>query len=734
MLAPIESEYVLENPNNEPVIELFRKCLPLDEKVTKSRPVVGTETDGYSAIYRNQAFPERKKYVVKGLETVHSSFDIIADENPENECFKYRPFNYLERTNGDYITKSFKEVKEMKDHFGSGMLYHLMNNPFKDAKFSSHQKIDNHIKNYQSYDNKNDSFIVTLYSNNRWEWLLADLACASYSITDTALYNTLGENTSEYILELTESPMVICSREHIKTLISLKKQYPEKLATLISIVSMDPLFVFDQYLFDLAEEVSIKLTGFDQIMEYGKNFPLKNLPPKPETLYTISFTSGTTGSNPKGVSLTHSAAASSLCFLLTSVPMTRNSFSFLPYAHIFERETVFFTLSAGGCVILPQLNYSPLTLIEDLKMTQPERVSLVPRVYNKFEAAIKNATINSPNVSELKRSLFKKAFDSKIYNQALDDKTTGKSLIYDSLIIKKIRAQFGFDNMVYAITGSAPIDPETVRFLRASLQFGFCQGYGLTETFAGICLSAPFEGQPGSSGPPAVNTEMKLRAIPEMNYGINDAGGPRGELMIRSYQNFSEYYKNPEETQKVLQDGWFSTGDIARIDEKTGRVYIIDRVKNFFKLSQGEYISPEAIENTYQTSNPLLSQMFIHGDSLKTFLVSVLGIDKVSSINFLAKQCGIDVKQLSNISDSEVIKLMNDKKNRKILVNYLNKNVPQLKGFQKVRNVSIEFEPLTLDRNVVTPTMKLKRPIAKKFFEDTLNQMYEEGPLNDAKL
>lgn len=733
MLAPTESPYVLENPNNRPLLELFKTYLPLGEDVTKSKPVPGTETEGYSAIYRNKASDNLKKYIIKGFETVHQAFDLIASQNPDLECVRFRPYDYLNQTNGDYVGKTYKEVNELKDHFGSGMLYHLLNSPFKDSsKFESHKKIDNHINNYKSYNYKNESFIVTLYSNNRWEWLLADLACASYSITDTALYNTLGENTSEYILELTESPMVICSREHIKTLINLKKQFPEKLGTLISIVSMDPLFIFDQYLKDLAEAVNIKLTSFDQIIEYGKNFPLKNLPPTPEALYTISFTSGTTGSKPKGVSLTHSAAISSLCFLLTSVPITNTTFSFLPYAHIFERETVLFTLSTAGCIILPQLKYSPLTLIEDLKLSKPERVSLVPRVYNKFEAAIKNATINNPNISEFKRSLFKRAFDSKIHNQSLDDKTTGKSLIYDSLIIKKIRAQFGFDNMIYAITGSAPIDPETVKFLRASLQFGLSQGYGLTETFAGICIAARFESQPGSSGPPAINTEMKLRAIPEMNYNINDAGGPRGELLIRSYQNFAEYYKNPEETAKVLEDGWFSTGDIAKIDEKTGRVYIIDRVKNFFKLSQGEYISPEAIENAYQTSNPVLSQMFVHGDSLKTYLVGVLGIDKATSINFLTKQCGISANQLVN--DGDILKLINEKKHRKTLINFLNKNVPHLKGFQKVKNITIEFEPLTLERDVVTPTMKVKRPIAKKFFETTLNQLYEEGPLLDSKL
>lgn len=733
MLAPPESEYVLENPNNLPTLELFEQDLPLPQEVFRSIPIAGTETDGFSPIWRNAALPgNRKKYIVKGCETFHQIFEEAATQKEDQPCFKYRPYDYkTNKSEERYVEVSYRDAHEMKNNLGAGILYHLQNNPYKDSsKYESHRKIDNHTRDYKGYNYKDHSFVVTLYSSNRVEWVVTDLACSSYSITNTALYDTLGDNTSEFILELTGSPMVVCSKQHIKSLIGLKQKYPEKLANLISIVSMDPLFNYDDFLVKSADKANIKLIDFNQILGLGKLFPSPCLPPSPEALYTISFTSGTTGSNPKGVSLTHTAAASCLVFLMCQLKKTPNAFSFLPLAHIFERETALITLASGTCLIMPQLNYSALTLIEDLKLAKPTRISLVPRVLNKFEAAIKNATIDNPNFSEIKRNLFRSLFESKMNAQCSEDFNEGRKLIFDKLIINKIKAQFGFENLEYMITGSAPIDPETVKFLKSALQVGVSQGYGCTEIFAGFCLTHPYEAVPGSSGVTSLNTEVKIRELPDLNYKLTDKGGPRGELLVRSYQNFCEYFKNQEETEKALDsEGWYHTGDVAQIEDTTGKITIIDRVKNFFKLAQGEFIAPESIENNYLSCNPLLTQIFVHGDSLKNYLVGILGIDKQNQIDFLSKFCKVSPKLLKSMSNDQILELINEKSNRQVLIDLINKSVSGLKGFQKVKNIFIEFEPLTIDRDVVTPTMKVKRPMAKKFFADVLEDLYNEGPI-----
>ena len=129
--------------------------------------------------------------------------------------------------------------------------------------------------------------------------------------------------------------------------------------------------------------------------------------------------------------------------------------------------------------------------------------------------------------------------------------------------------------------------------MKAALNVGIMQGYGLSESFAGCMASSKFEPEAATCGATSITTEVKLKDLVEMGYTSKDEGGPRGELLLRGPQIFREYYKNPEETAKAIdEDGWFHTGDVAKINSK-GRISIIDRAKNFFKLAQGEYVTPE---------------------------------------------------------------------------------------------------------------------------------------------
>lgn len=729
MFADTHSDYLFTETLT-PLLKLYEKFLPLTESAN-SIAIENTATPGFSPIYRNAARPHNpKKFLVKGIETCHSVFEDVAHQCSNEPCLKFRPQNYQLNQPQDYQTLTYNQVKQLKDHLGSGILYHLQVCPFLEVdKYESHSKIENHIKDYSTYDHINHSFIVTLYSNNRYEWTVTDLACSSYSISNTALYDTLGENTSEFILESTQSPIVICSKAHVSRIIKLKRLSPDKLGHIISIVSMDPLFESDYSLRKYAADNKIVLHDFKLIIALGEMNPVNVLPPSPQSLYTISFTSGTTGANPKGVSLSHRSATSSLTFYIALIPKTPDSFCFLPLAHIFERETTFATLGTGACVVYPQINYSALTLIEDLKFAKPTRISLVPRILNKFEASIKANTINSHKTSDLMKSVFNKVFNDKTEAHSQYDGAEGKNIIYDTFVTSKIKANFGFDNLKFMLVAAAPIDPQTVKFLKASMQIGLAQLYGTTEMFAAVCATPVFDAKPGSSGPPGINTEFKLKELPEMNYFLTDQGGPRGELLVRSHQNFFGYYKNPEETAKCLDnEGWYHTGDIAQITHDTGRICIIDRVKNFFKLAQGEFVTPETIENNYQSHNSLLTQMYAYGDPLKTNLVGILGIEKTAIINFLIKECRVKV-DVKSLPEEELLLLINSLENKKVLVELLNKNVPHLKGFQKIKNAFVEFEPLTLDRNVVTPTMKLKRPVAKQFFAATLERLYKEGPI-----
>lgn len=728
-----DADYVFNRPGACGALfqELIEVHVPLPN-VNEARALPGLVEPGFSAVYRNKATKQLKKMIAPGLDTYYNLWENAVRNFPDKRAFASRPYDYQTGTSAPvYETTTFREVDEKVKAFGAGLLHVLQHSPFQSAGCEPHQKINHHAERYRGYNADDMSFIVTLFLGNREEWVVADLACVSYGITDTVLYDTLGANASEYILGLTESPVVVAAYAHIELLISLKEENPESLAPLITLVSMDPMdcesAAAGRELVYRARKANLELFDMNQVVGIGRLFPHDVLPPTPDSLYTISFTSGTTGASPKGVMLTHSTCALGITFIATHGPGVPDDVEivFLPLAHIYERQSLAQTLIKGGMCGFPQLNGTPLTLLEDLKLLKPKHMSNVPRVYTKLEAALKNATIQLDLA--VKRKLFAKIFDTKAKLQSITDGSKGEHWFYDNVILPKVRKQVGFDNMLFCATGLAPIAPLTVKFMKAALNIGMGQGYGLTELFAGFSFALPFEKNPGSCGAPGVTTDIRVRELPELGYRINDPKGPSGELLIRGPQIFSSYYKNKEETDKSIKDGWFYTGDVARIDPSNGQLYIIDRVKNFFKLAQGEYVTPEKVENVYLSSNLLLTQAFVHGDSLRHHLVAVLGVDPVGIVEFLTHKCKVsraDVKL-----EEQILHQINRTENRIKLLKELNSRVSGLSGFELIHNVYIEFEPLKLEREVITPTVKIRRPIAARFFAEQIKSMYDEPSL-----
>ena len=176
----------------------------------------------------------------------------------------------------------------------------------------------------------------------------------------------------------------------------MKNKYPEELSNLITLVSMDDLTTEDSILKNYAHENNITVFDIKQVEKLGEINQLDPIPPTPETEFTITFTSGTTGANPKGVVLTHKNAAAGVTFLYCNFMGKENVrfYSFLPLAHIYERANIQFALSLGSAIGFPQ-GPSPLTLLDDVKVLKPDLLALVPRVYTKLEAAIRAQTINN---------------------------------------------------------------------------------------------------------------------------------------------------------------------------------------------------------------------------------------------------------------------------------------------------------------------------------------------------
>ncbi|KAK6202891.1 long-chain-fatty-acid CoA ligase [Scheffersomyces amazonensis] len=720
-MPPIE--YPLINEDSVHIEKLVRQYLPIaPEEVANAVEVPNSKIDGFSSVYRNAYSPD--KLLSKphpSIDSLYKAFHHSVNVRPNGPCFGSRK-KLSNGKFGPYVWQDFQTINNRKTNLGSGLFFILQNNPYRS---STDPELD------LSYNPLNQDvqskFIVSLFSHNREEWAIADLACQSYSITNTALYDSLGPDTSRYILNLTKSPVIIASKDKIAGLIKLKEDSPAELQNLIALVSMDPIDeALDANLYVQARNNKISLFDFFQVEKLGAVNPLPHIPPSIDSIYTVSFTSGTTGANPKGVVLEHRQGVSAITFCCSNLRGIEGgvSYAFLPLAHIYERMNLAFALFQGISVGFPQ-SPSPLTLIDDCKQLRPHYVALVPRVYTKLEAALKSQTVDNDEKPLLKK-LFSTAINKKLEWQSEADGSEGKHLVYDKLI-GVLAKKIGFDRVVSMTTGSAPISPETLKFLKASLNTGMSQGYGLTESFAGICTSQKYEANPGSCGAISITTEMKLREIPEMNYRATDEGGPRGELLLRGPQIFTHYYKNPEETAKAIDaDGWFYTGDVARIDATCGnRLYIIDRVKNFFKLAQGEYITPEKIENTYLSQFPFVQQLYVHGDSLKTFLVGIVGLDPATIDGYISRRFKDKISTKADILDF----FKNPDHKRQLLIDMNSSVNGLLQGFERLHNIEVTFDPLRIEDNVVTPTLKIRRPVASKFFKEVHDNLYDEGSL-----
>lgn len=669
---------------------------------------------GFSRIYRSSLSPEHLVSCVdKRLKTAYDHFMFSVRNWPQRDCLGSRPFHEATGTwEETYRFESYSTISKRCHYIGSGILS-LVNTKKK-------RQLDT------------NDFTVAILSHNNPEWILTDLACQAYSLTNTALYETLGPQTSEYILNLTEAPILIFAKSNmyhvlkmlpsmkfINTLVCMDKLSDNELKML-----NDSLIPIE---FNSLNE-KISLFSLDQVERIGSLNEIPAIPPIPDSLYTISFTSGTTGL-PKGVEMTHRNIASGIAFAFSTFripPDKRNQqlydMCFLPLAHIFERMVVLYDLAIGfGIGFLHKPD--PTVLVDDLKVLKPYSVALVPRILTRFEAGIKNAL----DKSTVQRNVANTILDSKsarFTTKGGPDKSVMNSLVYHRVLIDKVRESLGLSNSSFVITGSAPISKDTLLFLRSALDIGIRQGYGLTESFAGVCLCEPFEKDVGSCGAIGVSAECRLKSVPEMGYYADK--DLKGELQLRGPQIFERYFKNPIETAKVIdQDGWFSTGDVALIDVK-GRITVIDRVKNFFKLAHGEYIAPEKIENIYLSSCPYITQIFVFGDPLKTFLVGIVGID----VDTVQATLGARHPKIKKWTGEQLVENLNQDRNlRKEFLNRINKCIDGLQGFEKLHNIKVGIEPLTLEDDVVTPTLKIKRAKASKFFEDVLYQLYEEGSL-----
>ncbi|KAG6335217.1 hypothetical protein ID866_3862 [Astraeus odoratus] len=702
------------------------------------------------------------------LKTLPDVFNNGYSMNPDAKLLGHRPL--LSKTPlkfGPYVWQTYRQVDVRRRRIGSA-LHHMFNTGELKAT---------------------DLETVGLWSQNRPEWQLVDLALHAYGKVGVSLYDTLGKESDSYFLcghrltliqsiDHAQLSIVFTSPDHIAALLRLASKVPN----LKVIVSFDTLDDEVRSVFlSWAESLSIRIMDLTEFESYGEANLIDPIPVTPDQIASLCYTSVTPFLfrsrellfNPLQAQSSHmrillpqlipicsgliSRAPAVLCHICRSPTYTR--FVAFPRARQgdvlipgTQRICELTTIAIGGNI--GYFTGDPLRLMDDAQALKPHFFPSVPRVLNR----IYQAAMAAGNAPGLKGAIFRTALQTKL--DQLHETGVNTHAFWDALVFRKIRAVLG-GNILLLVTGSAPISAEVVDFLKIAFSCDVTEGmacfscqrnlsltflqarYGMTENCA-TCTHT-LGGDPtggGTIGPPAPINEIKLVDIPSMNYFTNDKPNPRGELCVRGKNCFSGYYKDEKNTTETLKDGWIHTGDVAEIDDH-GRFKIIDRVKacflfrsfvffskpigtqNIMKLAQGEYVALEKIENTYSRC-PIIQQIYVHGDSLQSYLLAVVVPDPLALAPVVSAILGKKI----DASDTPV--LTEAVKNPQVVqevLNLLNAEAKKdkLAGFEFVKRIHVTMDPFTVEDNTLTPTLKLRRSDAYVKFKKELDALYALG-------
>ncbi|CAM0950289.1 unnamed protein product [Alopecurus aequalis] len=576
-------------------------------------------------------------------------------------------------TVGDYKWMTYGEASTSRTAIGSGLIYHGIPQGAR----------------------------VGLYFINRPEWIIIDHACAAYSYVSVPLYDTL--DAVQFIVNHATVEAIFCVPQTLSTLLSFITQMPS--VRLIVVVGGD-----DANTPSSTESTAVEIITYSRLQSQGKMSSQTYRPPRPEDVATICYTSGTTGT-PKGAVLSHENLIANVAGSSLGIKFYPSDvyISYLPLAHIYERANQIALLHYGVAIGFYQGDN--LKLMDDLAALRPTVFASVPRLYNRIYSAITNAVKESGG---LKERLFRTAYNAK--RQSFIN-GRNPSPMWDKLVFNKIKARLG-GRVRLMTSGASPLSADVMEFLRICFGGDVLEGYGMTETSCVITTMDIGDKIIGHVGSPNPSCEVKLVDVPEMNYTSEDQPYPRGEICVRGPAIFCGYYKDEVQTRDVIDDdGWLHTGDIG-LWLPGGRLKIIDRKKNIFKLAQGEYIAPEKIENVYAKCK-FIAQCFIYGDSFNSFLVAIVAVEP-DVLKAWAASEGIqneDLRQLCADPRAKAAVLAD--------MDSIGKEA-QLRGFEFAKAVSLVAEPFTVENGLLTPTFKVKRPQAKAYFAKELTDMYAQ--------
>ena len=530
--------------------------------------------------------------------------------------------------------------------------------------------------------------VALISTNNRWEWNIMDIGVLQVGAVDVPVYPTISEADYEYIFNDAEVRLCFVSDKDLYDKVSnIKGRVP----------SLQDIYLFDEvagspHWMEFLE----KGAGNEEQAELESRMAAV----KPDDLATLIYTSGTTGT-PKGVMLSHNNITSNTIDCDDRIPNLQpgtKALSFLPLCHVYERMLTYLYMRRGIAIYYAE---SMETIGDNIRETSPEIFSAVPRL---LEKVFDKIMAKGQELGGVKRGLFFWAV-----GLAEKYKLEGRSAWYDAqlgvarkLIFSKWQEALG-GNVQAIVSGSAALNPRLIRIFMAA-GMNVQEGYGLTESSPVIAVNGATDDEKyiGTVGRPIDGVEVRI--------------AEDGEILCKGPNVMLGYYKKPDKTAEVIQDGWLHTGDIGEmVDGKF--LKITDRKKEIFKTSGGKYIAPTIMETKFKESR-FIEQVMVVGEGEKHPAALI-------QPDFEFLRGWAERKDIPYTTDAEMVQ--HDAIEERIAKEVAEKN-EAFGNWEQVKKFELTGEIWSIDGGELTPTLKLKRRKILHKYANLYAQIYGHKP------
>jgi long-chain acyl-CoA synthetase len=546
--------------------------------------------------------------------------------------------------------------------------------------------------------------MVSILSENRLEWLYADMGSLGIGVCVIPVYPTLVSEEIEYIINNSESKVIVPeNKTQLKKILEIVDNCP----------SIEKIIVMEEK--DAAGHP--KVMSFKDLMELGRKkyaedpslFEKLSKEVTVDELATIVYTSGTTGL-PKGAMITHG----NIFWVVQSLDAIRPHFAsdkdctvpFLPLSHVFERIAGHFY--GMYCGITASYAESIDTLLADFEQKRPTMILAVPRVcekvYQKIMAQVKEQ-------SPFKQKVF--VWGQKVGNRISELREKHKRIplflqlkykIAYAAIFKKLQDKLG-GRVTWMTASGAPTAEEIIRFFNAA-GITVIQGYGMTETTAPATMQSMADYRIGTTGKPIPGQDIKI--------------ADDGEILIKGGNVIKGYWKLPDETRESFTpDGYFMSGDIGMFDDD-GNLLITDRKKDLIITSGGKNVAPQKIENMFK-SDPLFTQFIVIGER-KKYLTGLCNINPEEAARLATEE---------NITFNNPAELLENQKFLDIVQKHIDERNAHLAKYESIKNIRIVKSDFSQEGGELTPSLKLKRKVVLQKYNDLIDDMYGKEAVDE---